>query len=86
MERRTVLTLGNGDMGNRVELTANLIKELSDLPEHGMGYQIVDLEMKSGQVIGERTVVNSTFLILSEGENIDPSEISKITLHQRKSI
>lgn len=71
-------------MGNstkkKIELREAHIKYLSELPESGMGYQIVDVTLKDGQRLKNRIVVNSQFLLLEEDESIDPILIEKIEI------
>jgi hypothetical protein len=71
-------------MGNRtkkkVELKEEHVQYLSELPESGMGYQIVAITFKDGQKLKNRIVVNSQFLLIEDDENIDPLLIEKIEL------
>ena len=69
-------------MGNKIELKQEHIDILSQLPEQGMGYQIVDLTLKNGQVLKERIVLNSTYLKLNESEQISIDDIEKIEIHK----
>lgn len=63
-----------------LRLTDKQIDFLEKLPEQGMGYQIVDLTLKNGQVLKERVVLNSTYLKLDNSEKFDVEEIETITL------
>lgn len=71
-------------MGNstnkKIELKNEDVQYLSELPESGMGYQIVDITFKGGQRLNNRIVVNSQFLLIEDDENIDPQLIQKIEL------
>lgn len=67
-------------MANSIKLTDKQIEFLSSLPEQGMGYQVVDITLKSGRVLKERVVLNSTFLKLLPNEKIDVEEIDFISL------
>lgn len=69
-------------MTSKIKLLDNQIKDLESLPEQGMGYQIVDIEMKDGTILNNRIVLNSTYLQLKEKENIDPILIRRIRLHE----
>ncbi|MBI4826147.1 MAG: hypothetical protein HY807_06960 [Nitrospirae bacterium] len=51
-----------------------------ELPESGMGFQIVDIMLKDGQQLKNRIVLNSQLLMLEDYENIDPLSIDKIEL------
>jgi len=69
-------------MGNsskkRIKLREEHIKYLLELPESGMGYQIVDITLKNGQQLKKRIVLNSQFLLLENSENIDSDFIEKV--------
>jgi hypothetical protein len=69
-------------METKVQLTDDQINYLSELPEQGMGYQIVDIILKNGTVLKKRTVLNSTFLVLNETEKLNPQDIDKLNLSQ----
>lgn len=53
-------------------------------PENGMGYQIVKVILKSGKVLHQHKVINSSLLMLEENENITEKDIEKIELESRK--
>ena len=67
-------------MGNTIKLTDEQIKILENLPEHGMGYQIVNITLKDGHVLKDRIVLNSTDLKVKTDEIITPDEIILIEL------
>ncbi len=69
-------------MENSVKLTDEQIKILENLPEQGMGYQIVNLTLKNGQVLNDRIVLNSSYLKVKKSEKINPNDITKINLKQ----
>lgn len=69
-------------MENKIILRQNQIDFLSNLPEQGMGYQIVDVTLKNGQLLKERIVLNSTYLKLDDSDQIKPDDIEKIELHK----
>lgn len=71
-------------MGNKIKLLQKHINILENLPEQGMGYQIVDITLKDGKILKERIVINSTYLQLEENEKINPNEIEEIILHKKK--
>ena len=64
----------------KIELKEEDVQYLSELPESGMGYQIVDIMFKDGQELKNRIVVNSQFLLIGDDETIDPLLIEKIEL------
>jgi hypothetical protein len=65
----------------KVQLTTEQTEYLSNLPEQGMCYHIVDIKLKNGKTLKEKLVFNSTILQLSTDEIIDPSDIDTIQLH-----
>jgi len=67
-------------MGNTIKLSDEQIKILENLPEHGMGYQIVNITLKDGHVLKDRVVLNSTNLKVKTNEIINPAEIILIEL------
>lgn len=70
-------------MTTKVELPTNLTDKLSDLPEQGMGYQVVNVTLKNGQVLNDRRVVNSTYLILFDNEHLTTSDIENVELYKK---
>ena len=60
------------------------INMLINLPENGMGYQIVKVILKSGKVLHQQKVINSEILMLEENENISVKDIDKIELEKKK--
>jgi len=72
-------------MKNKVRI--NLPKKFSDLlenlPEQGMGYQIVDIVLKNGKSLTKKIVLNSSILELEKGEEIKAKEIDTIKLHSK---
>ncbi len=70
-------------MKHKIKLLDNQSQELELLPEQGMGYQIVDIELNNGQRLEKLIVIDSTYLILEEeNELIDPNDILSIKLHK----
>ncbi len=67
-----------------LKLTDSFINVLVNLPESGMGYQIVKVILKSGQVLHQHKVLNSELLMLEENENITVKDIDKIELENKK--
>ena len=53
-------------------------------PENGMGYQLVKVFLKSGNVLHHHKFINSSLLMLEENENITEKDIAKIELESRK--
>ena len=67
-----------------LKLSDSFINILVNLPENGMGYQIVKVILKSGKVLHQHKVINSSLLMLEENENITEKDIEKIELESRK--
>lgn len=72
-------------MENKVRI--NLPKKFSDLlgnlPEQGMGYQIVDIVLKNGKYLTKKIVFNSSILELEKSEEIKAKDIDLIKLHSK---
>lgn len=64
-----------------IKLPEDLVKQLLELPETGMAYQIVDLWLTDGAVLKNVTILNSSIAILDK--EIDTSKIIKITLSKK---
>jgi hypothetical protein len=67
-----------------LKLPESFIKILVNLPESGMGYQIVKVILKSGKILHKHKVLNSELLIMEPTENIKASDIEKIELESVK--
>jgi len=67
-----------------LKLTDRFTDNLINLPESGMGYQLVKIILKNGKVLTRHKVINSELLMLEENENIAISDIDKIELENRK--
>jgi len=66
----------------KIALNQEQIEYLSLLPEQGMGYQIVDLILKNGDVLRNKIVLNCSFLQLDDQEQLNVEDIDKIELHR----
>lgn len=63
-----------------LKLPDNFINILVNLPESGMGYQIVKVILRSGKVLHKQKVLNSEILLLEENELIQARDIANIEL------
>lgn len=63
-----------------LKLPDSFINILVNLPESGMGYQIVKVILRSGKVLHKQKVLNSEILILEENELIQGRDIANIEL------
>ena len=66
-----------------LKLSDSFINILVNLPETGMGYQIVKVILKSGKVLNQHKVINSELLVLEVNENIAVKDIAKIELENK---
>jgi hypothetical protein len=80
MELPKIPFLIRENMENKIKLKEEHIKHLSNLPEQGMGYQIVDITLKNGLVLNDRIVFNSSYLKLNESEQVEIDDIIKIEI------
>jgi len=64
----------------KLQLKEEHVQHLITLPENGMGYQVVDITLKGGNILKKRVVLNSSLLLLETNEDIDPNSIEKIEL------
>jgi hypothetical protein len=55
---------------------------LINLPESGMGYQLVKVFLKSGKILNRQKVLNSSILLVEPQEKISVEEIEKIELEK----
>ncbi len=67
-----------------LKLSDSFINILVNLPENGMDYQIVKVILKSGKILHQHKVINSSLLMLEENENIIEKDIEKIELESKK--
>ncbi len=61
-----------------LKLPDRIINLLINLPESGMGYQLVKVFLKSGKVLHKHKVINSELLMLEENEDINVKDIDRI--------
>jgi hypothetical protein len=66
----------------KIQLTIDQIEFLSQVPEQGMGYHIVDVKLKNGDVLKNMVVLNCSFLQLDEKMQLKVDDIDKIELHK----
>ncbi|NCC98717.1 MAG: hypothetical protein EOL95_03300 [Bacteroidia bacterium] len=71
-------------MNEKVKLPQKYIDILADLPEQGMGYQIVNVTLKNGTFLSDRRVVNSSYLLLMKNEIIKTFDILNVELNKPK--
>ena len=64
-----------------IKLPGHLVKELQELPETGMGYQVVNFRLRDGTVLRDITVRNSSMAFLKE--DVDVHEIIEVGMSRR---
>jgi hypothetical protein len=63
-----------------IKLSESWISKLVNLPENGMGYQLVKIFLRSGAILHRHKVLNSSLLVLEENEDISENDIERIEL------
>ena len=63
-----------------IKLSESLVNILVKLPENGMGYQIVKVVLKNGDILHHHKVLNSSILMLEDDESVTENDIKEITL------
>jgi hypothetical protein len=71
-------------MSSKVKLPDILIDKLSELPEQGMGYQVVIVTLKNGEILIDRRVANCSYLLLEANEIISTDDIVDIELYKNE--
>lgn len=67
---------------NKIILPEKFVNYLIDLPESGMGYQLVKIFLKDGKILRKHKVLNSSVLLLEDKEKINLSQIAKLELEK----
>jgi hypothetical protein len=67
---------------NTIKLPESFINKLINLPESGMGYQIVKVILMSGKVLHRQKVINSQYLMLEGNQDFLVHDIKNIDLEQ----
>jgi hypothetical protein len=67
-------------MISKFKIPEKFVHQLVNLPESGMGYQLVKVFLTNGKVLRKHKVLNSSILVLDTDENISSSQIKKIEL------
>lgn len=68
---------------NTIKLPESFINKLINLPESGMGYQIVKVILRNGKVLKKQKVLNSEVLMLDENELVQAKDIANIELESK---
>ncbi len=66
-----------------LKLPLNFTTGLLNLPETGMGYQLVKVVLKSGKILHQHKVINAEILMLEGNENIKAVDIEAIELESK---
>ena len=67
-------------MNYQLTLSKEIEKKLVELPENGMGYQVVNFILKKGKIVPNIVVLNSSVALLNEEvelEDIEDIELAK---------
>ncbi|MEA2235790.1 MAG: hypothetical protein QOC81_514 [Thermoanaerobaculia bacterium] len=64
----------------RIKLDKRWVERLLKLPESGMGYQLVDVEMADGRELKKAVVLNAELLELPDG--FGSATVTAIRLHE----
>ena len=67
-----------------LRLPETIVDKLINLPETGMGYHIVKVILRSGEILRQHKVLNSSLLILEDNEQFTEKEIEKVEPEARK--
>lgn len=68
---------------NTIKLPESFINKLINLPESGMGYQIVKVFLQNGKILKKQKVLNSEVLMLDENVLIQAMDIANIELESK---
>ncbi len=67
-------------MISRLKIPKKFVHQLVNLPESGMGYQLVKVFLANGKILRKHKVLNSSILILESKEDVSSEQIKKIEL------
>ncbi|MCC6700657.1 MAG: hypothetical protein IT221_03990 [Fluviicola sp.] len=67
-------------MAYNLRLSQNFINYLIEQPETGMGYHLVEIELKDGTVLKDRIILNSEYIKLQSIDEIFLDEIKRIEI------
>jgi hypothetical protein len=65
-----------------LKLPESFVNKLVNLPESGMGYQVVKIILRSGKVLHRQKVINSEYLMLEGNQDFLVNDIKNIDLEQ----
>ena len=66
----------------KIKIPYKFVRTLYSLPESSMCYQNVTVTLKDGTILSDRKVVNSTYLLLSDDEEITESDIKNVEIEK----
>jgi|TARA_B110000208_G_C11416736_1_gene301873 hypothetical protein len=64
----------------RLKISKKYSKYLENLPEQGMGYKLIDVELKNGLKLINRIVINSNLLELKTKEEFWNKDIKELKI------
>lgn len=66
----------------QIKLSKEFCEYLQNKPETGMGYQIVNIELKDGRKFKNRLILNSTYLKLNFENELKNEDIKEIKVKE----
>jgi hypothetical protein len=67
-------------MTTKLKIPEKFVHQLVNLPESGMGYQLVKVFLSNGKILRKHKILNSSILVLESAEDISLLQIEKIEL------
>ncbi len=67
-------------MTSKLKIPEKFVHQLVNLPESGMGYQLVKVFLSNGKILRKHKILNSSILVLESAEDISSLQIEKIEL------
>ncbi len=67
-------------MTTKLKIPEKFVHQLVNLPESGMGYQLVKVFLSNGKILRKHKILNSSILVLESAEDISSLQIEKIEL------
>ena len=67
-------------MTYQLKIPEKFVQQLVNLPETGMGFQLVKVFLSNGKILRKHKVLNSSLLLLEPNEKISSFQIEKIEL------
>lgn len=62
----------------KLTLPDRFILQLTNTKETGMGYHVVNIMLNNSKILRDRKILNSTYLVLEDGEKLSADDIEII--------